>query len=622
MRFGKFLAGLATAILSALVLSACGQAPQRSPPKPVSSAAWTATAAQFIEAWFKARPFFAAQSGRHEFDGQMQDFSAAGIAGEVARLHTVRVQLATVDVASLAPRQQFQREYLLQVVDNDLFWIEKAEFPFKNPAWYLDKIDPDMYLSRDYAPIDVRMKAYTSYLKSIPTVAANIRANLRTPLPKVFVDYAIDHFGGFADFYVKDAPLVFKDVKDAELQKQLAELAAAASKAMAELKVWFVSQRPAATDGFALGRDVYAAMLKDTERVEVPIADIEAAGRADLERNTAALKGACGVFAPKQGLAACVAKADSNKTPGGAVAGARAQLDALKDFIQKHNVAGIPSNEDAKVAEAPPYNRGNGAFIQIPGPYDSGVASIYNIAPPDPRWSAKEQADYVPGKGALLFTSVHEVWPGHFLQFLHSNGNPSKAEAIWTSYAFQEGWAHYSEEMMYDMGLGDDDSELHIGQLGQALLRDVRLLASIGLHTQGMTLAESEKLFREQAFQDAATARQQAARGAYDPAYLVYTMGKLMIRKLRSDWLAKRGYTVGDTRKHWREFHDELLSYGGPPIPLVRKEMLELILKAGSQRRDLPRAQPAIEIARGYARGIVGADQSRKGLANLAEAAA
>jgi hypothetical protein len=169
------------------------------------------------------------------------------------------------------------------------------------------------------------------------------------------------------------------------------------------------------------------------------------------------------------------------------------------------------------------------------------VASVFNIAPPDPKWTKAEQAAYIPSEATLLFTSVHEVWPGHFLQFLHSNSNPSKLEAMWVGYAFAEGWAHYCEEMMHERRIGKDDPEKHIGQLTDALLRDVRLLSSIGLHTQGMTVAQSEKMFKEQAFQDPGNARQQAARGTYDPAYLNYTLGKLMIRKLRADWVAKTG---------------------------------------------------------------------------------
>jgi len=317
--------------------------------------------------------------------------------------------------------------------------------------------------------------------------------------------------------------------------------------------------------------------VAQTERVDVPVDQIEAAGRADLDRNTAALKAECATYAPKQSLQQCVAKVVAHKPKDGAVAAAREQLVMLKDFVVKNNVVSIPSTEDAMVAEAPPYNRSNAAFIQVPGPYDHGVASVYNIAPPDPKWSKAEQAAYIPSEATLLATSVHEVWPGHFLQFLHSNANPSKLEALWVGYAYAEGWAHYCEEMMIEKGLAKGDPEKHIGQLIDALLRDVRLLSSIGLHTHGMTVAQSEKMFREQAFQDPGNARQQAARGTYDPAYLNYTLGKLMIRKLRTDWVAKHaaaGAASADDQALWHDFHDQFLSYGGPPIPLLRKEML------------------------------------------------
>ena len=281
----------------------------------------------------------------------------------------------------------------------------------------------------------------------------------------------------------------------------------------------------------------------------------------------------------------------------------------------------IPSKDDALVAEAPAYNRNNAAFIQVPGPFDKGRGRDLQ--------HCTAGSEVVQGRAAgstfrakrrfLMSTSVHEVWPGHFLQFLHSNSNPDKFEALWVGYAFAEGWAHYCEEMMYEEGLGRGDPELHIGQLMDALLRDVRLLSSIGLHTENWTVAQSEKMFREQAFQDPGNARQQAARGTYDPAYLNYTLGKLMIRKLRADWVAKMksggaaaqtggtaapasapasaatsgpamtgaamtgpamtgpsmtGTSAGEDQALWHDFHDKFLSYGGPPIPMVRKEMM------------------------------------------------
>ncbi len=237
--------------------------------------------------------------------------------------------------------------------------------------------------------------------------------------------------------------------------------------------------------------------------------------------------------------------------------------------MSRENLVSIPGTEEALVEEAPPYNRSNFAYIDIPGPYEKDLPSVYYIAPPDPSWPEEEQLAYIPGKADLLFISVHEVWPGHFLHFLHSNRSQSEFAQVFVGYAFAEGWAHYTEEMMWEAGYGDGDPGIHIGQLLNALLRNVRFISAIGLHTGGMSVAESERLFREKAFQDPGNARQQAARGTYDPAYLNYTMGKLMIRKLRTDWTATRG-----GRKAWHEFHNTFLSFGGPPIPLVRTAML------------------------------------------------
>ena len=580
-----------------IVLAACGQAPQNSAPgqKPASQASkdWATLSNGFVEDYFRAQPFFAAQSGRHEYDGQLPDLSAHGIKREISRLHDARAQITAADPATLEPRERFDREYLLTVIDRDLFWLEKVHYPSTNPYWYLGNIDPDMYLSRNYAPLEVRMKAYIKYAQGVPKMVTDIQANLQGPLPKTFVELGIADFGGFANFYSTDVTPIFASVNDAALQKQLTDADANAAQAMTNLKNYLIGLRKTATDDFPLGKETFAAMLKDTEQVDVPIEQIEAAGRADLARNTDALKTECATYLPRGTLTACIAKMSANKPQDGPVEAARRQLVELKQFVQDHHVVSIPSNDEALVAEAPAYNRSNSAFIQVAGPYDHGVASTYNIAPPDPKWTKAEQAAYIPGEANLLFTSVHEVWPGHFLQFLHSNANPDKLEGLWVGYAFAEGWAHYCEEMMYEEGLGKGDPEKHIGQLVNALLRDVRLLSAIGMHTEGMTVAQSEKMFKEQAFQDPGNARQQAARGTYDPAYLNYTLGKLMIRKLRSDWLAKTAGAAGAASTagtagaapasdapaggdlaRWYDFHDAFLSHGGPPIPLLRKDMV------------------------------------------------
>lgn len=338
---------------------------------------------------------------------------------------------------------------------------------------------------------------------------------------------------------------------------------------MKDTVAWVDSQRASAKPNFALGKDKFQRMLADTEMVTTPVEELERIGRADLESNQKLLKDACSRYAPGATMQDCMLKMAADKPEGGPVAGARAQLAGLKQFIIDHDIVTIPGPEEAKVEESPPYNRQNSAYINIPGPYEKNLPSVYYISPPDPTWSKEAQLAYIPGKADLLFTSVHEVWPGHFLNFLHANRSKNMFGRVFVGYAFAEGWAHYTEEMMRQAGLEGGTDEVLIGQLSNALLRDCRYLSAIGMHTGSMTQQQSYDLFRNQCYQDEGNAKQQAARGTYDPAYLNYTLGKLMIRKLRDDWIATRG-----GQKAWRAFHDQFLSYGGPPIPLVRQQMM------------------------------------------------
>ncbi len=531
---------------------------------------WPEFVNAYQEGYFAAEPATAVYEGRHEYDGKLPDWTAAGLAREATWFKAERKLALAFKPAALSPQQRFEREYLLARIDGELFWREEAQAPFHNPAFYLDNgFDPSVYMERPYAPVETRLKSFIAYLKAIPIATAQIRANLKTPLPKTFVKRGIDAFGGYAEFFRKDAPQAYAEVKDPAQQAELKAAIEPAAKAMEDLAAWLKTEEPKADDSFALGPRRFADMLWRTERVRTPLAELEKVGRADLARNTAALKDACAKVLPGGSLVDCVAKVEADKPQGGAVEGARAQLAQLRQFIVDKNLVTIPGTEQALVNEAPAYQRSNFAYINIAGPYDKGMPSTYYISPPDPTWSKAEQDAYVPGKSVLLFTSAHEVWPGHFLQFLHANRSPSTFGQIFVGYAFAEGWAHYTEEMMWEAGLGEDAPDVHVGQLSEALLRNVRFLCAIGMHTQGMKVETCEKMFKEQAYQDAGDARQQAARGTYDPAYLNYTIGKLMIRKLRADWTATRG-----GRDAWHDFHDQFLSYGGPPIPLVREQML------------------------------------------------
>ncbi|MGK6320360.1 DUF885 domain-containing protein [Sphingomonas sp. DT-204] len=555
---GIWLAALAAAALAGCTPSG-GAAPQAKD--------WKAFVDATMEEHFRLDPAFAVYQGRHDFDGKLPDWSEAGLKA-TADFYRRTIEKAQA-FQGLDADQAFERDYVVQVMKGKLFWLADADQPHRNPAFYVGGgLDPNVYIARDYADAPTRMKAMIAFLNGVPTAAANIRANLRMPMPASFVYYGKAGFGGFADYYTGDAKKAFASVKDPALQQEFDTAAAAAGKAMRDLAKWFDDNGRTTTQDFALGPEKFAKMVKDTEGVDVSLDELEAVGRADLKRNQDALKAACAEFAPGATVPACMEKMKADKPKDGPVAAATAQIPELRDFVIRHDIVTIPGTEQALVRESPPYNRQNSAYIDPAGPFEKGVASVYYISPPDPSWPAAVQAAFVPGEADLLFTTVHEIMPGHFLQFLHSNRAKSVFGRAYVGYAFAEGWAHYAEEMMWEAGLRGTP-ETHIGQISNALLRDCRYLSAIELHARGMTQADSQKLFEEQCYQDEGTARQQAARGTYDPSYLNYTMGKLLIRKLRDDWTATRG-----GRKAWKAFHDQFLSYGGPPIPLVRKAMM------------------------------------------------
>ena len=570
-------------IFLGLTALACATQPNAAPAATAKTAAATAPAPlvttdvawrnfvdHYIEQFFELHPSFAVTQGRHEFDGRMPDWTPAGLQKQIDWLVEQRRQALDWSDTRLSETQRFERDYLLSRIDAELFGLRDLRTPFNNPTYYFDSgLDPNVYVNVPYAPVERRVKAFIRYAEQVPAALERVKANLQLPLPKTYVDYAAVGFKGFAEFYRNDVPLAFASARDPELQQQLKAAIEPAAKAMTEIGAWFAGQKEFSDRGYVLGTERFAAMLKNTEAVPTPLDKLEAIGRADLTRNLETLAVACQRYARGASLWACVDKMNKDKPKGGAVDGARSQLAELRNFIIAHDIVSIPGKEEAKVQEAPAYRRQNFAYIEIPGPYEHDLPSVYYIAPPDPRWPKAEQEAYIPGRADLLFTSVHEVWPGHFLQFLHSNRSDWRFGQLFVGYAFAEGWAHYAEELMIEQGISGDAPELQVGQVLNALLRNVRFLCAIGLHTQDMTVAQCEQMFKEKAYQDAGNARQQASRGTYDPGYLNYTLGKLMIRKLRSDWQHENpGHPL-------REFHDAFLANGGPPIPLLRAKLLK-----------------------------------------------
>ncbi len=496
---------------------------------------------------------------REAWDGKVGDYSEAGIGRRVQALREAKAALSAIPLASLDEDGRLDHELLRLAVEEELFHLVDLETWRKRPQFYQELFGLDTYLTRDYAPLDHRAKMLLAHVKASLAQVGAVKANLRGPLPQPFVKTDLGIYRGYAEYLRGDVVKILAGVADPALKE---EATAAVLKLAAEAEAIAVHlekvELPRADARFALGVDRYRRLLEVQEALTIPLAEFERMAEEDLARN----KGAY------EALRATV-KESRPEIPKLLETATKLTFDA-KAFLEAKGLVTIPPEGRIEVKETPPFMRWNSAFLDGPGPFDRpDLAAYYYITLPDPAWSAKEQEEYVMTYGTLLATSVHEVFPGHFLHGQWIRRAPTRAQKMIRSYSFTEGWAHYTEQMMVDEGFGADDPQSRLGQLGDALLRNCRFVVSIGLHTKGMTLEDAEERFVRDCFQDRATAKQQAYRGTFDPGYFAYTLGKIQILKLRDEAKASLG-----PRFDARRFHDSLLGHGAPPVPLIRERIL------------------------------------------------
>ncbi|MGH1348966.1 MAG: DUF885 domain-containing protein [Nannocystales bacterium] len=531
------------------------------------------TAQMLLSQYLGSRPTVGVEVGLHQYDGALPDFTAEGLAATVESTATAIETLESFDPGALDAHQRAERAALLTTFEEVRFRIEVLREPQKNPMFYVGLLDLTPYVSRDYAPIEQRAEAIISFAEAVPAHLSAAKTNLDSNLPRTFIQTALIQARGTASFARTDVPAAMESLPDGPLSSRLGKALEGMATALDGYAGYLEEASSTATDEFALGPEVFQRMLSSTQGIDVELAALEAVIRADLERNLAAMKEAAAKISTKKSTAAVIAKVQRDKPKLNRVLEeATEQSVQMRAFLQEKDIVTIPSEDKAQVVETPPFMRWNAAFLSSAGVFETKpLPSFYYISPPDPSWSKAKQRDYVPGRADLLFITIHEVWPGHFLHSLHLKQSDSAVlKALW-NYATGEGWAHYTEEMMWNAGFTDDPA-VHVGQLQNALLRDVRSLCAIGLHTQGMTVESCRQMFVEKAFQSEGNAEQESRRGTFDPMYLAYTTGKLVIKKMRADLEAKA--EAEGTPFDAKAFHDELLSYGAAPLSAIRAGMV------------------------------------------------
>jgi uncharacterized protein (DUF885 family) len=561
---------LACAAAIALLAVVCNDAAAEqsaaatTPVAPEPGADFAALLQEFTQGHFRRMPSAAVNSGLHAYDGRLPDFSPEGIAERVGWLEGMRKRNAAIDVEHLTARDRLYQAFLGVEIDTQLFNFRVLRV-HENNAWYdYLALDPNVYVARDYAPLPERLAAYLRHVQALPAVLEGMQRTLR-PMPSGHAEAMRDYLAGLATFVRTVPEQVFAPVGDTGRLAEMRDASSGAGQALDALAQW-VDTQPR-DERFALGAQGYADLLWSLERIDTPASLLQVLLQRDFERNTRALREACARFAPGTSTVECRTRVAARKPPEGPLQAARRQAALLRERMEQRRLATIPAGLEVIVAESPPQWRSSSPYIAVPGAHEAVTPSIYYLPTPDPDWPMQEQRDFMLSESDLMSVTAHCVWSGHILESARSNrsGNPLAPFAY--SYGYAEGWSHYSEEMMLHEAL-DNDAELAIGQLQNALLNDVRALASIGVHTQGMTIDAAERMFLELAFSDPQSARQEAVRATFDPGYALYALGKLMVVKLRDDWLAQHpGASLG-------EFHDAFLSYGTSPLRPLRQTML------------------------------------------------
>lgn len=542
----------------------------------------------FQQVFYKFSPTAGTSAGLHQYDTQLEDYSAANVQRETAALHEWERKIAAIDTSALDAEPAADREILLNQIRSGLLQLEVVRGWEKNPDNYSSGITGSIFtlMERPYAPVNTRLHAAIAREKQMPQVFVEARKNLKNP-PKIYTEIALEQIGGLVSFFQHDVPEAFAAADDAQEKAEFAKTNAAVISALQSYGQWMKTDLlPRSNGDFRYGADTYSKALAYNEMVDVPLDHLLQIGLDDLHRNQAEFARVAKEIdpskTPQQELAEL---ATMHPAPDKLLQTFHDRFDSEISFINSHRIITIPSTVKPTLEETPPFERATTqASMDSPGPFEThSTKALFNVTLPDPSWTPQRTSEYMAAFniGTIVSTSVHEAYPGHYVQFLYQPQFPSKIRKIIGANTNIEGWAHYCEQMMLEQGYNapgvgaKDEREsrlIKLGQLQDALLRDARFVVAIRMHTGvggALTTEEAANFFVNQGYQSRPIAEVETKRGTSDALYLYYTLGKLQILKLRADVQAKQGSAFS-----LQQFHDNLMRMGPVPIKIARKAML------------------------------------------------
>ena len=520
-------------------------------------------------------PTVGSRIGRHEYDGQLPDLSPSQNKRREEELRRGLSELRALGAIGLDETGRLSYRIMELFLRRELFIFNDLKPLENNPMRHTGYLNVSGYIRRDYAPLEDRIRSATSAMKQAPDFLEVLDQALSDRISSHVVDMSVESYSGMARFYRVDLADAATGVTDPEIVTKFNQARETAAVALDSFVERLKSRGASGPDGFAIGAELYSGMLATGEGLDAPLSRIAAIGQANLEDNLARIKELAQSIAPGRSVSEIVEEIGRNHPQAQQlIPETRGMLEDIRQSLIDFDVITVPSEDRCEVIETPTYMRYAFAAMDSAGALETrATESFYYVTPVEDDWTDKQAAEWLSNFNydTLKIISVHEVYPGHFVHHLHNRYGRELplVNRVATAYSFTEGWAHYTEQMILETGYGEGQPKLLLTQLLEALVRNCRYMCSLRMHTEGMTLDEATKFFMENAYMAELPARREALRGTFDPGYLNYTLGKLMILKLREDYQREQGGAY-----NLKEFHDRLLSFGGPALPLLRPALL------------------------------------------------
>lgn len=530
----------------------------------------------FLAYLHEAQPTLASLDGVHLHDDLLEDMSRSGLDTHARALAGFSRRLHQIESAHLPSTERVDHAILGSQLEARLYEVEDLRTWERSPQMYAELLGASLAGQAIFAhaPEADRARRLLSKLRQVPRMTQAARDNIKEA-PGIFVKVGLESWRGVLRFVSVDLPRALSSLDDLHLLGDLADASTEAEQSIRDYLGYLETDlAPRAKASFRLGRERFERKLKLEEGLSLSADRLLTIALRELGETQEEFRKAAARLGTGDPIENWKKAKDEHPAAGQIVQAAREQVQELEKFLRRHHLVSLPDGEPVVVGPSPDFYRWATASMWTPGPFEAKPSRAhYYLTDVDPAWPEERQQEHLRDFNfpTLWTVSIHEVFPGHYLHYQHLRRVASKVRksTLFASASFVEGWAHYAEHMMVEAGFGKKDPRIKVGQLAEALVRLARFVVAIRLHCEDLSVEQGMRFFRDEAFLEEATARREAERGTFDPTYLVYSAGKMMMLKLRADYEARQPQTYSP-----RTFHDTVLAQGAAPFWAQRRLLL------------------------------------------------